>query len=137
MQRNEAEAFAAAALERFRYLHLYAERKLIEQGRFVEAARRLLRRTRNGLISSTLLGAWMIWSAIDHVPLGDELAARFGSPAGASQAINVATTALIALFGLSFVAGAAWTHGRMGELLRLLETVLPEQAPQPGLATAS
>lgn len=123
MQAREAEALAIAALERFRYLHLYADRKLIAQGHFLVAARRLHLRTRRGIISSTALGLVLLLQTAQHVWQA------FAVGAGWARALSLVTAALMGLFALALMLGASWAHGRTRELVSQIEALSPE--PQP------
>lgn len=126
MQRSEAEALATAALERFRHMHLYADRKLIAAGRHVVAARCLHRRARHGVISSIVVGGFMLVNGLANMGVGD----------GFARTLGLTTTVLWGLMGLGLVIGATWQHGRTRELVSQVEALLPEQA-EPARAVAA
>ena len=120
MQRSEAEALATAALERFRHMHLYADRQLIAAGHHVLAARCLHRRARHGLISSIVVGGFMAANGLVNMGVGD----------GFARTLGLTSALLWGLMGLGLVIGATWQHGRTQELVSQVEALLPEAGAQ-------
>jgi len=127
VQRSEAQTLATAALERFRHLHLYADRKLIAEGRLGEAAHRLHRRTRSALLAMSLTGGWLAWDSLSLMRGVD----------GRLHLLDGMVGSLMILSAAAVVIGTAWQHGRTRELVNHVESLLPEDATEAVLVGGS
>jgi hypothetical protein len=120
---TENEKLAAEELERFRALQLYADRKLIHQGQYVAAARQIATRTRRGSWVGLLAGAFMAWDMVS------DLMHPHASAGRGEALIDAAVPWIAGLWLLIFAAivvGAVLARARTKELVRRVESLLPE-----------
>jgi hypothetical protein len=104
-------------LERFRWLHLYADRVLIKKGEYVAAAGSLERRARRSRAASFLLCAlFLVQGARDFVHYGQ-------SPHLAS----LLSGSLQLLFAVFWAVQGCHAVARTAELRRHLEALFPDQ----------
>ena len=114
---DRPDQLAVQELERFRWLHLYADRVLIREGDYVAAARSLERRARRSrLVSFLLCALFLVQGARDFVHYGQS--PHVGSLLSGSWQL---------LFAVFWVVQACQVVARTGELRRHLESLFPEQ----------
>jgi len=121
------EDLAVQELERFRWLHLYADRVLIQQGAYVAAARQLqLRAVRSRWWGLALCAVWLAMSAV-----------KFAVNAHAPHALSLVLGCAYLALGVSAAVQACLAVARTGELRRHIEALFPLQAQAADEAAAA
>jgi hypothetical protein len=137
MNPRSPQQIAAAQLEEFRFLHLYADRRLIAQRQYLAAARQVHRRAVRGLW--TMVGLFVVLTLL-AVPRAALLRVTstpgLDAPSSGLQWAEMLAFTMSIMLYVGMLASSAYQCGRTRQLCLDIERLLPEDLARSGTVAA-